>query len=75
MTKNLHDRRKPRVNWDKLRKGPTAADLKAVPPATPEEWRADGYIAVPLPKKIAKRLAGPKPRAARSRNMPRVAAE
>jgi hypothetical protein len=56
MAKNFVDRHPPRVDWDKLRKGPTAADVKAVPPASAEEWEEDGVLVSPLPDDVAKKL-------------------
>lgn len=67
MAKNFLDQHPPRVNWDKLREGPTPADLKAVPPASAEEWENDGCLVSPLPEDIARTLerrakAPPRPR-------------
>jgi hypothetical protein len=59
MAKSFIDRHPPRVNWDKLRKGPTTADLQDVPPASAEEWRRDGYRVSPLPDDVARKLERP----------------
>lgn len=56
MAKSFIDRHPPRVNWNKLRNGPTPADLKAVPPASAEEWERDGYLVATLPGKVARKL-------------------
>jgi hypothetical protein len=67
MTKTFIEQHPPRVDWDKLRKGPTATDLQVIPPATAEEWDKDGYIVSPLPDDIARKLEarGKKDRASR----------
>jgi hypothetical protein len=56
VTKTFLDQHPPRVNWDKLRKGPTPADLADVPAVSKEEWLADGYTVMPLPDDIAQEL-------------------
>ena len=56
MAKSFLDQHPPRVDWDKLRRGPTEADLADLPPATEEEWERDGYRAEPLPDDIAREL-------------------
>jgi hypothetical protein len=45
-----------RVVWAKLRKGPTPADHKAVPPASADDWEKDGYLVSPLPADVAGKL-------------------
>jgi len=56
MAKSFHDQHPPRVDWTRLRQGPTPADLDAVPPASPEEWATDGTLVSPLPDDIAQEL-------------------
>jgi hypothetical protein len=56
MSKSFLDQHPPRVDWDKLRQGPTPADLEAIPPVSAEEWEKDGYRVDPLPDDIAKEL-------------------
>jgi hypothetical protein len=56
MGKIFLDQHPPRVNWDKLRQGPTPADIKAVPPASAEDWERDGYLVSPLPESVATKL-------------------
>ena len=53
--KYVVDRRPPRVDWERMRQGPTAADLEAMPATTAEDWK-DGVILSPLPKDIAREL-------------------
>ncbi len=50
------DRRTPRVDWEKLKQGPTPADLAAIPATTADDWQ-DAEIISPLPKDIAHELA------------------
>lgn len=56
MAKSFADRHPPRVHWDKLRNGPTPADLKEIPPASPAEWEKDGCLVSPLPEAVARKL-------------------
>jgi hypothetical protein len=76
MAKSFADRHPPRVDWQKLRRGPTAADLKAVAPADACDWEKDGYVVSPLPEDVARTLERrAKGRARRSRKGTRTAAE
>jgi hypothetical protein len=45
--KYIVDPRPPRVDWDKLRKGPTADDLRDLPETTAEDWRG-AEVVIPI---------------------------
>jgi hypothetical protein len=45
------DTQPPRLNWDLLKQGPTAADLEEIPATTAADWQ-DAVIIEPLPDDI-----------------------
>jgi hypothetical protein len=41
------DKRAPRVDWDRLKQGPSAADLRELPATTEADW-ADAELLIPI---------------------------